>query len=256
MALLVVFVCLMVQRVLAWDVPKPSFPWFIAYTRRLEGACVNVSWWQGMGGVLLLWGSIAAAYLLVIGLLEHFLGPIFTFAFHLVVLWYYLDAKPLNVAITDNFSVTDLFTHRYQNIFVLLFWYMLVGPLGVILYAESARLEQYLQQQQKQEVYFAEDFLKALSVLRNLMDWVPVRLLGLSFALAGQFRPVFTFWCSHLAEASASTALVAEYGQLALGWDASTVLTPETMDESEALINRTIILWIVALALVILGRYL
>ncbi len=255
MALLVVFVCLLVQRVLAWDIPKPNFPWVVAYARRLEGACVNVSWWQGIGGVLLLWGVFAAAYLLVIGLLEHFLGLPFTLVFHLVVLWYYLDAKPLNVNITDNFSVTDLFTQRYQNIFVLLFWYMLVGPLGVIIYAESCRLEQSLQQQQKQEVYFAEDFMKALTLLRSLMDWAPARVLGLTFALAGQFRPVFGFWCTHLAGLTTSGSLVAEYGQLALGWGPSTALTPETIDESESLINRAIILWIVALALVTVGRF-
>ena len=97
--------------------------------------------------------------------------------------------------------------------------------------------------------------MKALSLLRSLMDWVPVRLLGLSFALTGQFRPVFAYWCTHLAGLATSTSMVAEYGQLALGWSASTGLTPETIDESEGLINRTIILWVVALALVTVGRY-
>src|SRR3990167_6854712 len=156
MALTVVLVCLLVQRVLAWKVQKPMFTWFMAYTARLETLCVNVTWWKGLGGVAVLLASVALMYLIIIGLLEHFLGIVFTFIFHAVVLWYYLDAGRLT---DESMSLKQIFMNRYQNIFVILFWYILVGPLGVILYSESRRLEAHLESVRQEEVYFSEDFL-------------------------------------------------------------------------------------------------
>jgi AmpE protein len=255
MSLLVILLVLLVQRFLAFDIPEPKGDWFVVYAKRLEGACVRLPKFQGWLGVLLLMASAVLIYALAIGLLEHVLGFSFTFIFHVLVLWYYLDAKPLNVNITDQFSIARLFSERYEQLFVILFWYILLGPAAVILYVETGRLVQALRQQQQQEAYFAEDFLLALVKCRDLADWLPARILGLTFALAGHFRPVFTAWCAGLKHLGDAGAQVAEYGQLALGWETQGALTPQTLDESESLITRSLIIWLVALFLANLGHY-
>src|SRR3990167_4801285 len=251
MALIVIVICLLVQRVLMWEVNKPHLAFFIKYTAWLEMLCNQWRIWQGLGGVFFVFASIAALYVMVIGVLGAIFGVVFLFLWHLCVLWFYLDAKPLVFESVHPIPLNELFMNRYHAIFAVLFWYLVLGPLGVIFYCESRRLEFHLKQEQKSDVYFSEEFLQKLMLVRSMMDWVPVRLLGLTYALIGQFRPAFTFWCSHFAGLQSEPLLVVDYGMIALNWDPKLVLSrsEQHMMEMRGLTNRALIVWLVVIAI-------
>ena len=86
------------------------------------------------------------------------------------------DPRDLLVRVQGN-----LLWQAYQSFFAVIFWYVLLGPaaaLGYRLLALSA-------------AHAHQPALKARAVqLRHLMDWLPVRVLALSFALVGNFVAV------------------------------------------------------------------
>lgn len=256
MTLIVIIVCLFVQRFLAWEVPKPTLTFFIKYTRWLEAFCSQWRLWQSMG-VVIVFVSAALIYFAVISTLGLALGIVFTFFWHLSVLWYYLEAKPLTPENAAGIPLNELFMNHYYSIFAVLFWYVVLGPLGVIFYGESHRLETHLKQEQKNDIYFSEDFLQQLIFARSLMNWVPVRLLGLTYALVGQFRPAFMFWRSRFVGLQSEPFLVVDYGMLALNWDPNLVLSSseQQLTEIKGLTNRALIVWLVVVAVFTLGRF-
>ena len=64
-----------------------------------------------------------------------------------------------------------------QDYFVPVFWYLLLGPLGALGY----RLLELTRQQ------WGGSASRPAGVLVHALEWVPARLLALSFALVGQF---------------------------------------------------------------------
>ena len=72
-----------------------------------------------------------------------------------------------------------MFLKSYQKIFAPLAWYFIAGPIGLTLYVVVETLRAQLSTQK----YFI--------LVAGILDWVPVRLAGLTFALAGNFGAVF-----------------------------------------------------------------
>jgi len=73
----------------------------------------------------------------------------------------------------------------FERLFALLFWYVLLGPVGVLLYylllllrVDSARV-------------LTVNDASHMQRLAYLMEWVPARLLALTFSLAGDFVAAF-----------------------------------------------------------------
>jgi membrane protein required for beta-lactamase induction len=83
---------------------------------------------------------------------------------------------------TTNATATfaQLFTALLQNIFAVIFWFALLGPVGAVLYRCT-----YLSSANCQSSACSAKLLACL-------DWLPVRLLGLLFALAGNFVSAIT----------------------------------------------------------------
>jgi membrane protein required for beta-lactamase induction len=83
------------------------------------------------------------------------------------------------------------------------------------------------------------------------MDWVPVRLVGLAFALVGKFGPTFGLWCNHLLGMHEDQNLVVEYGKIALDAEENEKL-PELI---LGLLERGLLVWLVVLALFSIGYW-
>lgn len=257
MTLLVVFLCLAGQRYLPGQYDKPNFNWILFYYRGLERFFAEYSWWQGSLGVAILIAGLILGYVAVIMTLLHALGVVVTFLFNLVVLWFYLEARPLQAKADESVFIPEIFMGRYQAIFAVLFWYVVLGPLGAILYAELRKLELHLKTEKHEDVYFSTGFLDKLNVVRSWMDWIPVRLLGLTFALVGQFRPAFQMWLQNFRNRH-DEPLVVDYGLTALNWDLSSTLSGSATElvEIEALITRALIVWVVVIGVFTLGQWL
>ncbi|OGT90323.1 MAG: hypothetical protein A2514_14105 [Gammaproteobacteria bacterium RIFOXYD12_FULL_61_37] len=75
-----------------------------------------------------------------------------------------------------------------RRIFGVIFWFLILGPLGAALY----RMSRYLLQ--TQEETGSEEFFQGRQRLVFILDWVPTRALVLAFALAGNFENTLEAW--------------------------------------------------------------
>lgn len=135
----------------------------------------------------------------------------------------------------------------FERLFAVLFWFILLGPVGAVLY----RLLALACENQDSTSEMRHTAARALW----LMEWPAVRVLGLSFALSGNFVGCFNHWREELLGYRRSTACVLEtaiHGALNVN---STDVTQEDITEKELeallpLLSRTMILWLCILAIV------
>lgn len=142
----------------------------------------------------------------------------------------------------------SIFVETNRRVFAVLFWYILLGPVGAVLYrlinlcAKPSIIET---SSARKEAYFLE----------NLLDWVPVRLLTFLFALGGHFSQVITVWRGMLLlppTGNHNELLLTECGEAALGVDASTPTTGALEKQAVSLLDRVFVMWMVLVAAVTL----
>lgn len=100
-----------------------------------------------------------------------------------------------------------LLWQAYQSFFAVIFWYFLLGPGAALAYRLLALCAEHSRQ----------PALKARAEqLRHVMDWLPVRVLTLSFALVGNFVAVMRLMLHELLNWRISAGhLVARVGRVA-----------------------------------------
>jgi len=134
----------------------------------------------------------------------------------------------------------------FERMFVAIFWFACLGPMGALFYRLTALS---LRHQGQSDAVQA-----SASRLLWLLEWPAVRLLGLSFALTGNFVGCFQRWKDCLLCIKRPTAEVMEHyihGALNVN-DNELVLEQVTEQEVEALLpllSRTLVLWLCVLAL-------
>jgi AmpE protein len=124
---------------------------------------------------------------------------------------------------------TCLFLESYQKLFAPLFWYFIFGPVGLMLYIIVAALRVQLLME------------KFVGLTLGVLDWLPIRVVGLTFALAGNFSAVFKLWRADLFQhVTDNQNQIVSYGEAALSVD-STI---------QGLLYRMLLIWLVIMALI------
>ena len=169
------------------------------------------------------------------------------------------DPHPEFEVIKDAFGLSDasspenfhraftnaLFTEANRRVFAVFFWFILLGPAGALLY----RLI---------DLCCAPTSLTAFaarSVLANL-DWLPVRVLSLIFALGGHFTRVIKYWQHNvISPPKMNDVLLSECGIAALDILEAEKLPADGTSEKEtiALLDRTFVIGLVILAIFVLA---
>lgn len=159
-------------------------------------------------------------------------------------------------------------TYRcFEKMFVMFFWYMLTGPLGVMFNYISYQLrDSHGENQVSQQVNLVDGVIYVL-------EWLPLRLLALTFSLAGNFVRCFerikhSLWQFDLKADSAS--ILYSYAGCALSGmggieptdsavdDDSTIDQQHSFRQNEAnkieslqgLLERSQAIWLAVLALI------
>ena len=232
MKFLVILICLMVNYLWLKDFDRFSDDWFFRFRCRAEDLAANLVDKNPLGW-LAAFVLIYALPLVSVALILSFVaGSVFglaTMMVHILILLVAFDrTQPGQLAkdflekwrggdmdacidfLRQEFHTTNLpnaddkdgigkyfskqLTYRsFERMFVLFFWYMCAGALGILFSYISYQLrDSHREQQQQKQVDF-------ISLIIQILEWIPLRLLALTFSLAGNFVQCFenvraSFW--------------------------------------------------------------
>lgn len=156
--------------------------------------------------------------------------------------------RDLGLAADDAMSLIKraqghLLWQAYQSFFAVIFWYFLLGPAAALAY----RLLALTGENSRQPA------LKSLAEqLRHALDWLPVRVLAVSFALVGNFVAVTRVMLHELLDWHISAGhLVAKVGRVAddIPEDEDRQRGLERLDSLWELLLRSAVLWYACFAL-------
>ncbi|MFP4244316.1 MAG: regulatory signaling modulator protein AmpE [Ectothiorhodospira sp.] len=146
-----------------------------------------------------------------------------------------------------------LLSESNGRVFAVLFWFVVLGPLGAVLYRMAHLLR----------VPAGEDggedaFQQAATRLQALLDWIPARLVALGYALTGSFDRAFPVLRANLkgplAEMAAQNErLLQEAGSEAIQLPEADLSDPlqarATVERASNLVFRTLVAFVAVLAL-------
>ena len=248
MKLLVIVLCLLIERFLSHVIAHNRFHWFSNYGNGIE------QWMLKTKALSSPWGMLAAVLLpllLVVFLVLHLLSGLFFgligFVMSLVIFYYCLG--PVNPFYPvrkqeDTESTTETFISEYLigvngQVFAVVFWFIVLGPMGALLY----RLMRLCLDR-------PAVFQQALQ-LTELLDWLPVRMTALLYLLVGNFQSGLREY-SHLffENPSQNQAFLSTCGLQALGNEEELSMT-----RAETLVEHAIIALLVLIAFFTLGAW-
>ena len=136
-----------------------------------------------------------------------------------------------------------LLWQAYQSFFAVIFWYFLLGPAAALAYRLLALTTEHSRQ----------PALQALAgQLRHALDWLPVRVMTVSFALVGNFVAVTRVMLHELLDWHVSAGhLVAKVGRVAddIAEEEDRQRGLERLDSLWELLLRCAVLWYACFAL-------
>lgn len=137
-----------------------------------------------------------------------------------------------------------IFIEANSRMFGVIFWFVLLGPLGAVMYRAITLCKE------QSDLGLTQIAAKVQSVL----DWIPIRVFAFIFALVGHFTRVFSFWRQDVRKGvAANEKLLVECGEAALDLDGMRV--PEDGSAEKAalgLLDRVLIVTLVLLAIMVL----
>lgn len=168
------------------------------------------------------------------------------------------DEKAINIA-----TIESVLENGSDAIFAAIFWFVVLGAPGVVLY----RLANTLDAMWGYRTERFNSFGWASARIDDVLNWLPARLTGLSYALAGNIRSAVSCWLKQakhwhginpgVVMASGAGALNIKLGGAAtyhgenikrpeLGCDNTPQV--EDIDRSIQLVNKSIVIWLLFIA--------
>lgn len=292
------------------------YAWFPSYLGVLKERFGASSWWDGPAGILLVIFILLLPVLLLHALVNDLWLGLPELLLGVVVLSLCLRFQPLDmmvdrymdaVASAREEDILEAAAAIYvddrqagageqqvrrvtrhvlvsvnERLFAVLFWFVLLGPLGAVIY----RIVQLLggagerdTEERVQEMQFSSSgFIDAATRLRHILDWAPSRLLALTYGLSGSFEDALHEWREYydhtdhpslelgdeiLAHAGCGALHIGRFERRGLQGESSDQeqefepeLEPEMVKSARALVLRSLLTWCIILALVTISGWL
>ena len=141
-----------------------------------------------------------------------------------------------------------------DRLFAVLFWFVLLGPVGAVMYRSAAVL--YYQYREQ------GGFTDSIAWLYAVMLWLPTRLVALGYALTGHFDSALAAWRrahqDHPEGVTGSERVLTETGEGALGLADDDYVGDRVSPVRSAmrLVWRALTVWLIALSLLVLAGWL
>lgn len=267
--------------------------WYDAWLRWLgEGGRGSAGFWGGRYGIAL----ALAPVLLVVALLQWLLdGPLYGLPgllFDIAVLVYAWGPRDLDVdveAIIDAHDaptrraaiarlgltgeaaaldgpalVEAVFANALRRWFGVLFWFLLLGPVGALLYRLSS-----LAVDDESATELPEQTRAGARALVTALDWPVAQLMTLAMALVGNFDTVFSAWreaggtqfrlhtgfLGSAARASVRGELAEEAEEYAEEGMVQAMRELPELRDAMSLVWRILLLWLAVLAVFVIGGW-
>lgn len=291
MILITLILALLAERFLGHYQHLRRYDWFHRYVATVRTRFGAVAFWDGPLGVIV----TLAVPLLAVGIVQAVLhGVVLTLlglVFGVAVLLYCLgprdldaDAEAYCAAVeegdevrahqcasellgyeapadpwTRSRAVTDaVLAQCNERLFAVLFWYIVLGPLGAVLF----RLATLLATSPRQLDAEGAGYIDAARRLQEILAWLPARLVAFSYALSGSFEDAMHGWNDYQQEhagqsGTANRAVLISTGAGALRLDAEGLAPDEQSPEAHVtlvksaigLMWRTLVIWLGVLLL-------
>lgn len=263
MAITVVLICLGLQRYLHLNSYTHQYSWMVLYYGWLKEKVPVVVETQGWLAVAIVIVPVLIVVSLLFSLVYHIFGMLGYFILSVAFLWYCIDARDFGKESLGYSTAESILKLTYRNLFGVLFWFFFLGASGIALYVAVKELKELLSEQKEEG-----KLLQATMIIQGALDWIPVRLLGLSFALVGNFVVVFKEWMKSLSSGILQTQdLVVSWGNAAIGKEikpassqtedalstSKMIVSSVSIEDAIALVDRALLLWLVVMAVFTIG---
>ena len=286
MALISIIFCLLAERFISSLHTVRSFSWLEKYTQVVFKSATSKKYFDGSAGVIIFTLPLPIIVGLVDLQLQH-LFPLFKFIFSTAILFYsfgpetfYDRTKEFRNAMDDgnsasacwyaerilrrrvddsekqqlsNLITKSLFIISNDRIFAPIFWFLVLGPMGAMLYRCCSRLVFIANNEIKQQ-----GLSHAALVFIAVLDWIPARLSAFSYALMGNFmgaiyqcRQSKTSFVAVTQAANNDVLCCLARGAISLPIDSSN--STHQISQAMALIRRSIECWLAAIAVLTLS---
>ncbi len=150
-------------------------------------------------------------------------------------------------------AVQGLFCYSHERIFGVLFWLVLLGPVGAFAYHLIVLARRFGDRHPDS----GDGFRQSARGFAWMAGWLPARVTAASFALAGSFIHCAEGWRArrHLSGLDGNAELLAATGFGALGLAPSSSLRElldQALNDARSLIRRAIVVWLAAITLLTL----
>lgn len=244
MKLLVIVLCLLSERFLIHAFSYQRFAWFAQYEAFINNKLPQrdssiPSAIQLLLILLPVWGGVALIYCL----LHHLFWGLTGFVLNLIIFFYIIGPSnpfyPLSTTDADpskkEVLIGDYFAAVNHQLFAVIFWYALAGPLIALLY----RL-----------ISLAQDSSKVgplAQKLTQIIEWIPARLTALLYLLAGNLQAGLAVLSSFLwAKPDQNSRLLSACGLAAMNTNEA---NQPVMPAAETLVEHAVVILLVMLAL-------
>jgi AmpE protein len=273
------------------------FSWFERYTEVLRSSLAKTGLWVGFAGVacavLPLLVVVAVVYFALHNILHDVIGYILAIAvlvycfgpsdiYGVIQRYTTLNdsqnpeaaKQQIDKFLAESAASTDLdaadssnyhraitkaiFIKFNENIFAVVFWFAVLGPLGplgAVLYRAVDLINASAHKDGSPNAPLAS----AAKCCHELLDWLPVRLLGLWYGLIGNFGPTFSYWLSNAGSGvDKNRDLALHCGLLSIDADDIPADHADLSENNAALqlTDRALILTLVVVGLIALGMLL
>lgn len=189
----------------------------------------------------------------------------------LLAQWHGRPADEFGAGEIARVAIEQALACAHKNLFGVIFWFAVLGPAGAVLYRLSQLLSQKWGGLDQHE--FGE-FGNFSARVFDLMDWAPLRLTAISFAVVGDFEDAVYCWRSQapawaqpgigIVLASGAGALGVKLGE-PLSYGGNIEFRPELglgdeadadyLDSAVSLVWRAAVLWLVLFLLLTIAGW-
>lgn len=217
---MIILICLIAERFLLEKVHLRNNRWLLRYSEWLQHQKLPAWLERGVVGIALL----LLPPLLAIGIFQHIFDEgLLGISLSIVILLYCLGPEDLDTQISQYTEAVDngdeaninaiastiimdeppiseparsqavaegVLLQANQNLFAVLFWFIVLGPLGAMIYRLSTWLPALVRSNRD------IDFHLNSKQLTIILDWIPARITALCYAIAGSFEDALYGWRS------------------------------------------------------------